>query len=125
MDSVECQHYLHVLQKNKNSRFRKTIIKHAPNSVIQALAEICFNTLKGNLELSPQEFKRLKRHKKALRLLSSPKLGTVRKRELLQKGGFLSLIVSTLLGILLPKLFEQSSSASEDANEQQQQQQQQ
>ena len=74
---------------------------------IDTISEIALNTLKGNIKLSPTQFKKLKRHKKWLRHLASKKLGTNKKKEIVkQYGGFLPGLALAVATEIIPSLFK-------------------
>lgn len=95
-----CRHLLEVLKSEKS--LRKLIIRGAPKKLIHALSEICLNTLNGNIPLSPVKLRKAHKYSSQLRKLSSRKFKG--KKKILQRGGFLSFIIGTLLSALLPKL---------------------
>lgn len=96
-----CSHMLHVLQ-SANPKLRKAILKEVPNDVIQVLSEICLNTLRGNVKVKQQTREKLKAYKGVLRQLASSSVGDTKKRRLLiQKGGFLGLLLGALLSGVL------------------------
>lgn len=98
------KHILHVLRKSKPN-LRKALIKQCEPDVIKTLCEICLNTLKGNTRLSNVAKKRLKKYKRTIRSLSQPKQSVAFKRKvLLQHGGFLPLLLGTLLSGVIGKL---------------------
>lgn len=100
------RHILHVL-KNANPRLRKTIIKESTPEVIKTLCEICQNTLNGNAKISLPTKNRLKKYKKTIRNLMSPKLNLSSKRKILiQKGGFLPILLASLLSGAIGKLID-------------------
>lgn len=79
---------------------RKKFIKDYSQDFLDAVSECAKNLLSGNLPLSSTQFKKLRRYKKALRLLSSRK-STVdtRRRSLQQKGGFIGPLLGPLIGL--------------------------
>jgi len=92
-------HLLHVL-KSGNPAVRNLLIKNSSNSLTRCLCEICLNILKGSIPLSTVQKKLLKRHRSTLHLLANKKQSLSRKkREIIQKGGFLPLILSPILSI--------------------------
>ena len=81
---------------------RKQLAKQ--RRIIAAFCEISHNILNGAIHLSPQHYKKWKRQKAKLRALADPRLSYKRKNHIIQKGGFLNLLLplaSTLLGGLL------------------------
>lgn len=100
------KHFLHIL-KNATPQLRKNILKKANPDLVKALCEICMNTLNGNMKISKSTKSQLKKYKKTLRNLASSKLNLLRKRKILiQKGGFLPLLLSSLLTGAVGKLVE-------------------
>lgn len=100
----KCKHLLYVL-KSANPNLRKAILKNAPKHVIDALSEICLNTVVGNVKISPKIKAKLSKYRKVLRDLSDKRTTLAKKRKLLvQKGGFLGIILSTLLSGLVGSL---------------------
>ena len=82
----------------------KQILKDAPNSLIQAIAEIALNSLNGVIPLTAHKIKKLKRHKNNLRALANAST-LASRRKTLQKGGW----VGSLLSLALPLLFKGAS----------------
>ena len=90
---------------------RKDILAHASPDFLQALCEIAFNLLKGNIPLSPSQYKTLKRQKKIIRLLADKKIALKRKQLVLKKqtGGFIFPLLAAavpLLGNILGGLIQ-------------------
>lgn len=97
---------LYVL-KNSNEKLRKAILDNVNDDIIKTIIEIIFNTLNGNTKIMPKDYKLLKRYKKDLRLISSSNGSLKSKRKvLIQKGGFLPALLTSLLGGLIGKLIE-------------------
>ena len=100
--------YLLVL-KNCKCKQRKAIIGSASNDLVKCLCECCLNILQGSVNVSEANHSKLKRHKTVLRSLASRKGSIKAKRNILiQKGGFLPLLLGALapaIGGILSKLF--------------------
>nr|DAC81294.1 TPA_asm: gasderminX [Ladona dragonfly adintovirus] len=80
---------------------RRKIIASGSDDFIKSLCECCLNTLNGNTKIKPSAFAKLKRYKNVLRQLGFGRLSLLKKRKLLiQKGGFLPLLLSSLGSIL-------------------------
>jgi hypothetical protein len=60
--------------------------------------------LNGNIPISEEEKKRLKRHKYSLRELVKKKTSDKKRKHLIQEGGFLGALIP-ILGGLVSKLF--------------------
>ena len=79
--------YLHVLVKSKQ-KLRKTLIDNVPESVITTICECGLNLLKGVIQLTSPQKRRLARHKTHLRALANKKVSRKKKKQYLnQKGG--------------------------------------
>jgi len=90
---------LQYLAKGK-PRIVKAIIKESDAEVTRAICECAHNVLKGNVPLSHAQFKKLKRYRKQLKLLSDKKVSNKQKSKVLQKGGF----IGSLLSVAIPAL---------------------
>jgi hypothetical protein len=94
------------LLKLATPRVRKSIIRDADKSLLNAISECCLNVLHGRVPLSSKQKLRLSKHKNELRKLAEKRAGVrKRKRVLVQSGdGFLTALigpVAALLGGLL------------------------
>ena len=89
---------LKLLHKAK-SKFVKAVINNSPPDFIHCLADCCHNLLKGNIQITKQQKKRLEPYKETLRKLTKP-ISVNWKRKLIQKGRFFS----TLLSIAIPAI---------------------
>lgn len=78
----------------------KKFIQLSDKRLINAICECSKNILSGNVDLTADEYKNLKKYKKHLRELSSRKTKLKRKKELVQKGGFLPALIAPLIGLL-------------------------
>ncbi|KAJ8028057.1 hypothetical protein HOLleu_30184 [Holothuria leucospilota] len=87
-------------------RQRKAFLKHAYPELVASLCECASNVLKGNVPLSRAQKSKLSQYKKHLRDLSDNRLSNKKRKDILvQRGGFLSLllkpIIQSLGGMLL------------------------
>lgn len=98
---------LYVLKTN-NRKLRKAILNCADDELIKTLTEIIFNTIAGNTKLKNKDLKVLKKYKKELRFISRPNASIKSKRKVLvQKGGgFLPIIIASLLSGFIGKLLD-------------------
>ena len=86
-------------------KLKKAIIKYAPPGLVIAISEIALNLLKGVIELTPQQKRRLSSYKKEFRSLAKKNVSVGKKRKILvQKGG------SAALTVLLPLILSLLSS---------------
>lgn len=101
------KHMLHVL-KNCKPCTRKNIIVTGSGELIKTLCEICMNVLNGNAKISKTYKNRLRKYKNTIRQLAKPKSSLSSKRKILvQKGGFLPVILSAVLSGIVGKLIDQ------------------
>jgi len=69
----------------------------AGDDLIKCICDCTLNVLKGNVRVPPKQKSKLKRHKKALRDLAKKKVSLKRKRQIIQKGGFLAPLLSAVV----------------------------
>ena len=81
----------------------KAIIKTARPDLVNCFTEICYNVLNGNINLSPAYKKKLAKNKKTIRAIAKKSTKASSRRNHIQKGGFLPLILP-LVKTLLPTL---------------------
>lgn len=97
---------LYVLRKAK-PKLRNAIIKNADGELIKTICEIALNTLNGNNKVSYKTKSDLKRFKREIRCLACPKRTLSSKRKvILQRGGFLPTLISTILAGIIGKLIQ-------------------
>ena len=90
--------YINKLTKKDRSYF----LKGANPDLILGISEICYNVNKGNVEgLNHSHIKKLKPYKTQIQTLSLKKPSIKQCKNLIQKGGFLATLLSTVLPILL------------------------
>ncbi len=100
---------LYVLKKSK-SKLRKNILKDAEPEVIKTICELCINTLNGNIKIPIKCRNHLKKYKRTIRQPALSKLNLPSKRKLLiQKGGFLPVLLGTLLSGIVGQIIEKVS----------------
>ena len=92
-----------------DNKVAKAVIKASKADIICCFSEICYNLLKGTIDLSPKLKTRLSKHKQTIRKLAKKSVNQSEKKHLVQKGGFLGAIlplVKTLLPTLLGGLLQ-------------------
>jgi len=90
---------LHNLQ-NSGLRKRKKLLKEVDAEVVKAIVECIYNVLFGDVDLTPEEFSKLKKEKQFMRDLVKKKKSVKKKKELLiQKGGALPLLLGPALAL--------------------------
>lgn len=88
---------------------RKTILKAADYNLIKAIVECVYNVLVGNVKVSPQCVKKLRKHKKVLRKIHSGKSRKWKnkKKTIVQTGGsFLPLLLAPVISYLAEKIIK-------------------
>lgn len=97
--TVESQIALLEVLKNASPKLQRAILKNSDSKLIDALSEICFNYLKGNVKSTDTHFKKLKKYKTTIRKLGGSCNKKVCKRKvLLQSGsGFFGLLLAPLV----------------------------
>jgi hypothetical protein len=87
---------------------RNAMISKGDTGLIQALCECALNILKGHVHLSTKQKGNLQRHKTDLRNLADKAISLQKKRKILQKGGFIPMLlkplVAPILGTVLGKI---------------------
>lgn len=110
MKTVARRDFLNLLAKSNTPRRRRLLTEWADKADMDALSEISFNTLKGNIKLSPQMHKKLKRYRGAIRTLASKKSSLSKKKSVVkQHGGFMSSLIPLALAAvtsLVPELIK-------------------
>lgn len=101
---------LHVLKKSK-PKLRQILLKHCDSEVIKTICEIVINILNGNHKVPKQIYNKLNKNKKVLRCLACPKKSiSVKRKLIIQKGGFLPMLIGSVLsgvvGDLLSNYFK-------------------
>ena len=96
---LKCVKELDSINKSKGGR-RTKLIKESEDCVINAISEIAKNCLAGNIPLKECDFKKLKRYKQVLRKISKKTTPKTRKNLIIQRGGFLPLLLPPALGLL-------------------------
>ena len=81
---------------------RRGFLKCCPGDVCNAIAEVASNTLKGNIPLTDAQYAGLKRHAKDLEALTRKKTSLTKKRQIIQKGGFITALLGPALRLLTP-----------------------
>lgn len=93
-----------------NSDQRQAILKTSDVKLIKCICECALNILLGNVPLKNCQKLKLRKHRKTLRKLVE-KRGSwkSKKKFIVQKGGFLPLLLGPIIGGLLSNLFNTSS----------------
>ena len=81
---------------------RRGAMRCCSRQLCDSMSEIAANLLKGNIPLTDRQFLTLKRHAKDIEALSKKKTRVWKRREILQKGGFLSALLGPVVRFLMP-----------------------
>jgi hypothetical protein len=101
MDLIsECQEKLKKLINCPNSRKRNNLLRKSKGCLINAISEISKNCLTGNLPLKKSEITKLKKYKKVLRFIANKNSLKKRRKVILQRGGFLNILIPSALHLL-------------------------
>jgi hypothetical protein len=91
--------YLNVLAKSKK-KLRDSIIQKANKDLIYTICECVLNFLNGNLHISSYKIEKLRPYKCALRKLIKKSKLSDKKKILIQKGGFLNILIPSVISAL-------------------------
>ena len=90
-----------------------SILKSAKKDLIDTLSDCAINILNGNVRLSPQRKKKLRRYVKAMRILADKhKTSLAKRKRIVQTGGGM---VTTLVGAIVPLLLKAGFSGIQKA----------
>jgi len=80
---------------------KSAMITNASKDLILSLVECAANLIRGNVRLTPHQFRTLKRYRTELEKLVKPKTSQKDRKTILQSGGFLGALLRPLLSLLL------------------------
>jgi len=102
---------LHTL-KDAKPKLRKAIISNCDKELIHAISECALNVLRGNVNLTDCQKKRLCKFKGRLRTVIDKRVPLSRKKRLInQHGGFLVPLFSAVLPTLASIIYNSLSSS--------------
>lgn len=87
---------------------RNFILQHGGGDLMKTLSEIAVNTLNGNIKLDGKNLTKLKRYKRQFRSMACPKRSLKSKRNIVQRGGFLSVLIGTVLSGIISHLLSKN-----------------
>ena len=97
------EHFFIILGlKALSDEVKKSIMKNASKDLILALMEIVSNVIYGNVDISSEHVRELKKHAKILQEMANRKTSMKRRREIVQQGGFLAALAGPLLAAVTP-----------------------
>ena len=95
-----------IIKHGKSKKDIKKLVDLASKEEINAICEILFNAMRGNVRLTPSVIKQLQRNRKACDLLIRRDVSFTRKKRILkgQAGGFGSNIVTPIVESVVGRL---------------------
>lgn len=105
--SVFDRKYVAILQAlcHLTNEQRIAILRKADPKLVRCICECALNVLHGNVHLKNTHKKQLKRYAKVLRYLANKNDSLKNKKRLIvQRGGFLPLLLAPVLGTVLSRL---------------------
>lgn len=87
--------------KRLSRKNKKKFIANCDKDFVHCICECVKNLLKGRLPLKNNHLKALARHKQSLRQLALKKTSLVKRKQILQRGGFLSLLLEPLVSSII------------------------
>ena len=84
---------------------QKSVLSSMKKDLLLALVDCAKTILQGHTELTEEQYKALKRKSEDIRLLTKASTTLTQKKNILQKGGFLGMLLKPLIGPLLGGLF--------------------
>ena len=93
--------FLPVLRRIRKmgNKVRRDYIKKC-NRVYRLRERVCQNVIKGNVPMTGPQKANLRRRREDVRALAVKKTSLAKKRRILQKGGFLTALLPSVLSIL-------------------------
>lgn len=82
---------------------RRHVLLNASNKNLKAIAEICLNLIRGNIQVDNKTKTRFKRHQKPILLLANRKTSLKRKKQIINQkgsGAFLAPLASLALPLI-------------------------
>ena len=87
-----------------DKRHSNAIVKDAGPDLINCFSEICHNILQGNVRLTGHLKTRLKKYKSHLRRLAGKTASAKTRKQIIQTGGFLPMLLGPLIKPLIKPL---------------------
>lgn len=78
---------------------RNILIQSSDKEQIYSICEIILNLLRGNINISTSNYKKLIQYKKLLRKILK-KSSLKKKKYLIQKGGFLEVLIPSIISVI-------------------------
>lgn|SRR6185436_16527503 len=92
---------LKLLHKAPPKLKRSLLKQHSnKNDFVRCMSDCCYNILKGNIPLNRGQLSKLRRQKRVIRAIADKKTSLKKKKQIIQKGGFLAAILPPIIGAL-------------------------
>jgi hypothetical protein len=100
--SLLTTHYFPLLKRLRRvgDKKRRQFIRNCEKEFLDCISECCHNLLKGNVPLTSRQMIALRSKKKDLRTVAKKKTAIRTKRKLIQKGGFLNLLLPAIIPVI-------------------------
>lgn len=86
---------------------RKKLLKGASDETVKCICECALNTLRSNVPLNEDQFRRLRRHKHTLRFLADKRVSlSNKKKKVKQAGGFLIPLLVPIIGSIIAAVIQ-------------------
>ena len=106
----ENKELLKIISKCSKAKDRKVLLQKGSDEFIKSILEIVLNIVKGNVKIPDSAKRKLKKYKKVLRQLICPNTSLkFKRRTLIQKGGFLTTLLPTIIGGVLSYIFSKKN----------------
>ena len=92
------------LLAKSDPRVRQVILRGFDKELLKCITDCAVNILNGNFPLKASEKHALRKHKNKLRRLADKKRSLKKKHQIVQKGGFLPLLLAPLLSSVIAPL---------------------
>ena len=89
-----------------SSREQKQFLSTANSKLIKILTNLCYNFNRGNITTDENHIKKLKKYGNLIHILCKKSHTLKKKKEILQTGGFLPTLLSTIIPLLAQVLFQ-------------------
>jgi hypothetical protein len=83
-----------------SKKIRINILNSSNKDLINVINECIINTLNGNVKLTEKDKEKLAKHKYLLRKLIKNKFVGTKKEILIQKGGFLQILLTSAISLI-------------------------
>ena len=90
--------------KNLKPKEQRMIIKGATRELLLTLSEICLNLIKSNIDLAPSEIDKLRPYQSQIYDLTKRNHSLKKRKQIIQRGGFLSALLSAVLPALISSI---------------------